>query len=262
MLWCESVAPLGKPVVPLVYWMLIGSSNCRPAGSSACSARSSSQPSVPMKTRPLEFRAVGGDLLDHRDVVGALEVRRCHEQLAAGLVEDVLEFGGPVGGVDVDEHDTGLGRGELHQHPLGTIGRPDAHTITGGQSRGDQAASELVDPLVELGVGPADVLVADDERLAVPMSGDGALEVRADRLTDQRRVGGPVRVGQRHSAAGYGSRRSSACTAGPSRTEPSTSKREPWHGQSQLVSAALKRSRQPRWVQRSETPCSVPSGSR
>ena len=26
MLWCESVAPLGKPVVPLVYWMLIGSS--------------------------------------------------------------------------------------------------------------------------------------------------------------------------------------------------------------------------------------------
>ena len=26
MLWCESVAPLGMPVVPLVYWMLIGSS--------------------------------------------------------------------------------------------------------------------------------------------------------------------------------------------------------------------------------------------
>ena len=26
MLWCESVAPLGKPVVPEVYWMLIGSS--------------------------------------------------------------------------------------------------------------------------------------------------------------------------------------------------------------------------------------------
>ena len=26
MLWCERVAPLGKPVVPDVYWMLIGSS--------------------------------------------------------------------------------------------------------------------------------------------------------------------------------------------------------------------------------------------
>ena len=28
MLWWLSVAPLGKPVVPLVYWMLMGSSNC------------------------------------------------------------------------------------------------------------------------------------------------------------------------------------------------------------------------------------------
>src|SRR3954462_3882762 len=27
MLWCDNVAPLGKPVVPDVYWMLIGSSN-------------------------------------------------------------------------------------------------------------------------------------------------------------------------------------------------------------------------------------------
>ncbi len=26
MLWWLSVAPLGKPVVPLVYWMLMGSS--------------------------------------------------------------------------------------------------------------------------------------------------------------------------------------------------------------------------------------------
>jgi len=24
MLWCDSVAPFGKPVVPDVYWMLIG----------------------------------------------------------------------------------------------------------------------------------------------------------------------------------------------------------------------------------------------
>uniref|UniRef100_A0A6J7M5R8 Unannotated protein n=1 Tax=freshwater metagenome TaxID=449393 RepID=A0A6J7M5R8_9ZZZZ len=31
MLWCVSVAPLGKPVVPDVYWMLIGSSNDSPA---------------------------------------------------------------------------------------------------------------------------------------------------------------------------------------------------------------------------------------
>ena len=38
MLWWVSVAPFGKPVVPLVYWMLIGSSNC------SCAARRRSAP--------------------------------------------------------------------------------------------------------------------------------------------------------------------------------------------------------------------------
>jgi hypothetical protein len=60
----------------------------------------------------------------------------------------------------------------------------------------------------------------------------------------------------------YGSRGSSGDTAGPSSTPPSTSNREPWHGQSQERSAPLKRSRQPMWVQRSDTACSAPSSSR
>ena len=38
MLWCESVAPFGKPVVPEVYWMLIGSSNWSDASRAASSA--------------------------------------------------------------------------------------------------------------------------------------------------------------------------------------------------------------------------------
>ena len=40
MLWCESVAPFGKPVVPLVYWMLIGSSKPSPARRSGSADRS------------------------------------------------------------------------------------------------------------------------------------------------------------------------------------------------------------------------------
>ena len=42
MLWCESVAPLGKPVVPLVYWMLIGSSKDSSAMRAAIASRSGS----------------------------------------------------------------------------------------------------------------------------------------------------------------------------------------------------------------------------
>ena len=55
ILRCDSVAPLGKPVVPEVYWMLIGSvltsvacrSRSSPAGTAA--ARSAAQSGVPRK---------------------------------------------------------------------------------------------------------------------------------------------------------------------------------------------------------------------
>jgi hypothetical protein len=56
MLRWLSVAPLGKPVVPLVYWMLIGSSHDSPAirerraaaGTVSPRSISSSQLGVPM----------------------------------------------------------------------------------------------------------------------------------------------------------------------------------------------------------------------
>src|ERR1700746_2270301 len=47
MLWWDSVAPLGKPVVPLVYWMLIGSSKASPASRAA-----SGSPPAPPSPRP------------------------------------------------------------------------------------------------------------------------------------------------------------------------------------------------------------------
>ena len=44
MLWWLSVAPLGKPVVPLVYWMLIGSSNWVAAWREASSSAETRSP--------------------------------------------------------------------------------------------------------------------------------------------------------------------------------------------------------------------------
>src|SRR4029450_9121757 len=81
MLWCDSVAPLGKPVVPEVYWMLIGSSAESPGCAVGGRSRSSPPPpppelgplgSVPQDD-PVERTAVRADLLDHPGVVGGLE---------------------------------------------------------------------------------------------------------------------------------------------------------------------------------------------
>ena len=56
MLWCDSVAPFGNPVVPDVYWMLIGSSKDSSASRAASAVPSTvddcpsrpAQSSVPM----------------------------------------------------------------------------------------------------------------------------------------------------------------------------------------------------------------------
>ena len=80
MLWCESVAPLGKPVVPLVYWMLIGSSKAS-VGLRAATASASTGVAgelVPLRAVEVHDGArsaaqPAAHLVDHRAVVAGLE---------------------------------------------------------------------------------------------------------------------------------------------------------------------------------------------
>ena len=71
MLWCESVAPLGKPVVPLVYWMLIGSSkdSVGHARGDRVAVGLAGAELVPLRAvdedGPLERVDAAGDLVDH-----------------------------------------------------------------------------------------------------------------------------------------------------------------------------------------------------
>ena len=66
MLRCESVAPFGEPVVPHVYWMLIGSSESSAASRAASVASStaserarSTLPVAPSRTDSLSSGALG-----------------------------------------------------------------------------------------------------------------------------------------------------------------------------------------------------------
>ena len=137
MLWCDRVAPLGNPVVPDVYWMLIGSWGSRPrwarvsrSGLTASARDSrSAQESCPTTTTCSRagHSAAGG--LDHRDVVGGLERPGGDEHPDARLREHVGELVGAVRRVDVDEDRADLRGGELDEHPLGGVRRPDADPV-------------------------------------------------------------------------------------------------------------------------------------
>jgi len=77
VVWCDSVAPFGNPVVPLVYWMLIGRrsparpSAPRPAGPSppAIGMAPTTNSLVPVRRaqvdHPLEAGKIPADVLDH-----------------------------------------------------------------------------------------------------------------------------------------------------------------------------------------------------
>src|SRR6266511_829441 len=119
MLWCDSVAPLGNPVVPEVYWMLIGSSQDSVAATSASLVLSAAPPA-----------SSSPDIGNHRAVVAGLECRGRHQGPDAGLVEHVGELMGAVRRVDVDEDRADLRGGVLDHHPLRPVRRPDADPVT------------------------------------------------------------------------------------------------------------------------------------
>jgi hypothetical protein len=184
MLWCESVAPLGKPVVPEVYWMLIGSS-----------ALSSIAASAPRSARrPVQSGAARPDLGDHRGIVGRLQPLRGDEQSGARLGEHELELAGPVGGVDVHQDRADLRGGVLGQHPFGAVRGPDAHPVPHGDAGGEQAESERVHVGGEFGVAPPAAGRHVDQGRAIGEPAHCRVEVLPDRVAEQRRVADGRRV--------------------------------------------------------------------
>ena len=212
MLWCDSVAPLGNPVVPLVYWMLIGSSNDRLA------SRSVSGSAWPPRPRPrrrasgleqrvpllraevdhvLQVRHVGPDLVDHAVVVARLEALRTDQHPHARLPQREAELVTAIGRIDVDQDDPGLSRRVLELNPLGAVGRPDSQPVTRSQAGRYQAPGQRVGIGVEVRVGPPAAGRRIDQRLGAGVRGGNASEVIADRLAEQRDAGRAVAVGQR-----------------------------------------------------------------
>ena len=175
MLRCDSVAPLGNPVVPDVYWMLIGSSGDSPADRSrrACDGHrgAAGDERVPVgraQQHDVPQRgAVRPHLLDHRPVVARPEPLGRDEHRRARLLQRVRQLVRAVRRVDRDEHGADLGGRVLQQRPLRAVRRPDADPVADLHPEGEQAAGHVVHGGVELGVRPPPAGRDLDERLAV-----------------------------------------------------------------------------------------------
>ena len=142
-------------------------------------------------------RTARRDLVDHRGVVGVAERGRCYEQAHARMAQGVAELVHPVGGVDVDEDRADPGGGVLQEYPLRTVRRPDADPVALVDPGGEQPARQPLDLAGELAVGPPAPARDVDQRLPVTVRLDGAGQVLADRLSEQREGRHPARVRRR-----------------------------------------------------------------
>ena len=208
MLWWDRVAPLGNPVVPLVYWMLIGSSKpsrglplgqlVLPAGHRHGAGHEQLIPVGRAQVdHPGEIGKIPADLLDHGPVIAGLERLRADQQPDPGLAQHVSQLVAAVGRVDVDQDHPRLGRGVLQQYPLRAVRGPDAHPVARLDPRRDQAQRQRVGVRVELGIGPAPSGRHIDQRFPAAVRSRDAPQVRADGLAEQGQRRGSVTVGQR-----------------------------------------------------------------
>src|SRR6185436_4147850 len=91
--------------------------------------------------------------------------------------------------------------GELRDHPFGVVGRPHADAVAALEPECQQARSEGVHPFLQLSVSAADLLVPDDERIAVCKALGDPIEMPPDRIANEWRVAGAVNLTQpRHSS--------------------------------------------------------------
>ena len=223
MLWWESVAPFGNPVVPDVYWMLIGSSKLSPARIVRQHRPVAGGQRLPLRVAEeddrAQLRTAVAHLGDHRPVVARLERRRGHQQRDPGLVEHVLQLVGPVRRVDVDQDRADVGGRVLQDHPLPPVRRPDADPVALAHTGRDQPGRERLDRVEQLGVAEPAAGAAVDQRLTVAEAGHGVPQVVADRLAEQRDGRGAARVRPGHgqsqlygSLASFGRSSADGCT--------------------------------------------------
>ena len=104
---------------------------------------------------------------EHFDVVGLAELTRRYEHADARLVECVFQLSQPVRWVDVDQNRSNFRRSVLGDHPFRGVGTPDPDPITAFHPEREQPSSRAIDFAKELPVRVANVLVPDDQRVAI-----------------------------------------------------------------------------------------------
>src|SRR5260370_32705176 len=105
-----------------------------------------------------------------------------NQQRAAGLLQDVFQLVRAICRIDIDQDRADPGGGVLDQHPLVTIGCPNANSVALGNAAAQEGARYRVHLVPEFAIGRTVALVGDDQGLAIWYTAYRAADVRDDSL--------------------------------------------------------------------------------
>src|SRR6202051_2672348 len=126
-------------------------------------------------------------LADHRDIVAGLEASSAYQRATSHGSQDVFQLAQAIGRIDVDENQTGFRRRKLRNRPFGTVRGPNPDPIPGLQAESQKPRRECVGTRFELRVGPANLLVRNDQGFRRPTGRAYFVQKGADGLSNQRR---------------------------------------------------------------------------
>ena len=124
-------------------------------------------------------------LFDHGCVVAGLEVGCSDQALAARMVQCVLDLVRAIRRVEAHHDHAQAGGCHLCEHPFDVVRRPDSQPVALHEPCTAQGASQEVNLFPEFVVRPADILVSNNESIAVAVGIDGGAKVGPDGLVEQ-----------------------------------------------------------------------------
>ena len=81
-------------------------------------------------------------------------------------------------------------------YPFSAVWRPNADAVAAFEPERQEAGGKGVDLLLEFPVGPADLLMTDNQCMTLGKAPDHPVEMHADRIADEWRVARPVHIAQ------------------------------------------------------------------
>src|SRR3954454_18772793 len=122
---------------------------------------------------------------DHCDVIARLEASSSYQRPTSHSSQDMFQLAQAIGRINVHKDQTGFRSRKLRDRPLRAIRGPNPDPIPRLQAQSEESRRKCVRTRFELRIGPANLLVRNDQCFARPIICAHVVQKGTNGLSDQ-----------------------------------------------------------------------------